>query len=119
LLMNDALASLPPPKNEPVLTYAPGSTERAELKDALARLSAETIEIPLVIGEKEVRTGRLRDVRAPHRHALLLARCHEGEAEEVEQAVAAALAARAQWSFAPFAARAAVFLKTAELMATK
>jgi 1-pyrroline-5-carboxylate dehydrogenase len=117
--MNDALASLPPPKNEPVLTYAPGTTERVLLKEAIARMSAETIEIPLFIGGKEVKTGRLRDVRAPHRHALLLGRCHEGEAEEVEQAVAAALAAGREWSATPFEARAAVFLKAAELLATK
>src|SRR5207247_11449955 len=95
------------PKNEPVLTYAPGTPERAELKQTLASMSAQTIEIPCFIGGREVTTGELRDVRAPHRHDLLIARCHEGGANEAARAVDAALGAWRAWSETSFAERAA------------
>jgi 1-pyrroline-5-carboxylate dehydrogenase len=116
--MEDTLASLPRPSNEPVKTYAPGSSERAELKAALATASKATIEIPLIIGGKEVTTGTLSDVRSPHRRSLLLARCHEGGAAETEQAIEAALAAYPAWSSATLSQRAAVFLRAAEMLAT-
>jgi 1-pyrroline-5-carboxylate dehydrogenase len=105
--------------NEPILSYAPGTPERARLKETLARMSGETIEIPLVIGGREMTTGNLRDVRAPHRRDLLIARCHQGGAKETEQAVIAALGAWPAWSTTSFAERAAVFLKAAELLSTK
>ena len=117
--MYDATARPPLPQNEPVLTYAPDTTERARLKETLARMSGETIEIPLFIGGKEVTTGNLHLVRPPHRRDLLLARCHEGGEKEATEAVEAALAAWPAWSNTPFADRAAVFLKAAELLATK
>jgi 1-pyrroline-5-carboxylate dehydrogenase len=117
--MYDATARPPPPQNEPVLTYAPGTPERANLKSALTRMSAETLDIPLFIGGKELTTGHLRAVRAPHRRDLLLARCHEGGAKETEDAVLAALGAWPAWSSTTFTERAAVFLKAAELLATK
>ncbi len=117
--MQDVLASIPRPKNEPVWTYAPGSAERKALKQTLGRMSSETIELPLVVGGKEIKTGIVREVRAPHRQALLLARCHEGGAKEADQAVEAALGAWRDWSRTPFAMRAAVFLKAADLLATK
>jgi 1-pyrroline-5-carboxylate dehydrogenase len=82
-------------------------------------MSAETIDIPLVIDGTDVPTGAMREVRSPHKHALLLARCHEGGAKETEQAIAAALGAWPEWSRMPFAARAAIFLKAAELLATR
>ncbi|HEX9296014.1 MAG TPA: L-glutamate gamma-semialdehyde dehydrogenase [Polyangiaceae bacterium] len=116
--MQDVLASLPPPKNEPISNYAPGTADRNLLKQTLARMSSETIEIPLFIGGKAVKTGIVREVRAPHRQALLLARCHEGGAKETEQAIEAALGAWREWSRTPFAERAAIFLKAAELLAT-
>src|ERR1051325_11302465 len=105
--MCDALFSTPPPKNEPVLGYAPGSPERARLKETLSRMSAETIEIPLFIGGREMTTGTLGDVRAPHEHDLLLARCHLGGAKEAEHAVIAVLGAWPAWSSTTFAERAA------------
>jgi 1-pyrroline-5-carboxylate dehydrogenase len=91
-------AAVPIPINEPTLSYAPGSPERALLKQTLGRMSAETIDIPLVIDGKDVPTGAMREVRSPHKHALLLARCHEGGAKETEQAIAAALGAWPEWS---------------------
>jgi 1-pyrroline-5-carboxylate dehydrogenase len=117
--MTAAHAAVPTPTNEPTLSYAPGSPERALLKQTLGRMSAETIDIPNVIDGKEIATGALREVRSPHKHALLLARCHEGGAKEADQAIAAALAAWPEWSRMPFSARAAVFLKAADLLATR
>src|SRR5262249_865078 len=81
-------------------------------------MAAQPIEVPLVVAGQAVTTGELREVRAPHRHRLLLARCHEGGAAETERAIAAALHAHAQWSRPPFSARAAIFLRADELLAT-
>ena len=117
--MIDAIVSPPHPINEPILDHAPGSPERAALKAELARRSAETIEIPMFIDGKEVTTGDLQDVRSPHRRALLLARAHQGTVAHVEQAIAAAKRAHAGWSSLPWTARAAVFLKAADLLATR
>ena len=117
--MIDSNLRVPAPANEPVLAYAPGSPERAQLKEALQRMSGERIEIPLVIGGKQVRTGRTQEVHMPHRHRHVLATAHEADAGQVEQAIAAAQAARAHWSATPFHQRAAVFLKAAELLAGK
>jgi 1-pyrroline-5-carboxylate dehydrogenase len=117
--MFDAIVSPPRPVNEPVLSYAPGSPERAALKAELARMSAETVEIPLFIGGKEVRTGVLHDVRAPHRRDLLLGRAHDGDETHAAQAIAAAKQAHPSWSSLPWTARAGVFLKAAELLATR
>ena len=117
--MIDGNVRIPTPVNEPVLPYSPGSPEKAVLKKALERMSGERIEIPLVIGGKEVRTGKTIEVRMPHRHQHVLATAHEGDAAHVEQAIAAAQAARRHWSSTPFHERAAIFLKAAELLATK
>ena len=117
--MIDANVRIPPPVNEPVLPYAPNSPEKAQLKDALKKMASERIEIPLVIGGKEVRTGKTIEARMPHRHQHVLATVHEGDASHVEQAIAAAQAARGEWSRTPLRERAAIFLKAAELLATK
>jgi 1-pyrroline-5-carboxylate dehydrogenase len=100
-----------------VLGYAPGSPERAALEAKLRELSAGELEIPLVIGGREVRTGRLAEARVPHRHAQRLARFHEAGAAEVEAAIAAARAARPGWAARDPADRAAIFLRAAELLA--
>ncbi|MFS8065004.1 MAG: L-glutamate gamma-semialdehyde dehydrogenase [Byssovorax sp.] len=117
--MLDAIVSPPHPINEPVLDYAPGSQERAALKAELARRTGETIDIPMIIDGKEVTTGELQDVRSPHRRALLLARAHQGTVQHVEQAIAAAKRAHPGWASMPWTARAAVFLKAADLLATR
>ena len=108
---------IPTPHNEPVLSYAPGTPERKALRARLGELSGQEIEIPLVIGGKEVRTGKLADVRCPHRHAHRLARFHQAGPAEVQAASGAAAAARREWAALPFSARAAVFLKAADLLA--
>lgn len=101
--------------NEPVRTYAPGSPERESLKLHLQK--AAKIEIPLVIGGKEVRTGTLRKVVMPHAHGEVLAEFHLAGAKELELAAKAALAAKAEWENLAWNERAAIFLKAADLLA--
>src|SRR2546422_1090806 len=94
----NASVKIPPPTNEPVLPHAPGTPERAELKRALKDLSARPIEIPLVIGGKEVRTGKTADAVMPHCHRHVLAKVHQAGPPEVRAAVAAAREAWRDWS---------------------
>jgi 1-pyrroline-5-carboxylate dehydrogenase len=112
--MSNSGFRVPYPVNEPVRTYAPGSPERASLKLAL---KYEKIEIPLVIGGKEVRTGNLRKVVMPHAHGEVLAEFHLAGAKELEAAAAAALKAKAEWENMAWNERAAIFLKAADLLA--
>ena len=109
--------SIPPPINEPVLTYAPGSPERTALKAELDAQSSQVIDIPLVIGGQEIRTGDTFDVVMPHAHAHVLARAHRARPEDVRQAISAALDARQEWSTMRWEDRAAIFLKAADLLA--
>ena len=107
----------PAAANEPILDYAPGSPEREELKRRLREMEAERMELPLVIGGEEVRTGDTAEVVMPHRKRHVLADCHQGGPAEVERAVEAAAAAWRDWSRTPWEERAAVFLRAAELLA--
>ncbi len=115
--MANGIPSVPSPINEPVLSYAPGSFERAALEAELARMKGEVIEIPLIIGGKEVRTGNMGECRIPHDHGHLLARYHKAGQAEVDQAVTAAAEAWGSWSELDWSARAAIFLRMAELLA--
>ena len=108
---------VPTPINEPVKGFAPGSPERASLKAKLAEMANQKLDIPMVIGGKEVRTGKLGQSVMPHRHAHVLGDFHQGGAAEVDQAAAAARAAKRDWAGLPWEARAAVFLKAADLLA--
>lgn len=110
---------VPLPSNEPVKTYGPGSPERAEVKATLSKLSSECPELPLIIGGKEVTTGKFIEARAPHRHQQIIAKAHEASSAHVEQACNAAMAAKPAWEATPFHERAAIFLRAAELLATK
>ena len=116
--MNAAL-KLPAAVNEPVLSYAVGAPERAELKRALQDLSARPIEIPLVIGGEEVRTGTTADVVMPHCHRHVLARVHQAGPAQVRAAIAAAREAWRDWSTWSLERRGLVFLKAADLLATR
>jgi 1-pyrroline-5-carboxylate dehydrogenase len=109
---------VPQPINEPNKSYAPGSPERAELKARLKQMSAERIEIPLVIGGKEVRTGRTAQAVMPHNHQHVLADYHLAGSEHVQQAIAAAAEGRREWGSWAWEDRAAVLLRAAELLAT-
>jgi 1-pyrroline-5-carboxylate dehydrogenase len=109
---------VPPPQNDPNLTYAPGTPERAELKARLKAMAGQRIEIPVVIGGKEIRTGRTAQTVMPHKHAHVLADWHKAGKAEVEQAIAAAVEARREWANWPWEERAAVFLRAAELLTT-
>jgi len=112
-------ANIPFPINEPVLGYAPGSPERAGLRTAYDEVMARTVEIPVVAGGREVRTGTLVPVTSPHRHRTVLAQVHQAEEQHVRAAIEAACAVQAEWAAWSFADRASVFLKAAELSATK
>jgi 1-pyrroline-5-carboxylate dehydrogenase len=109
---------VPPPVNESVRQYAAGSPERASVKARLAAMAGEKIEIPLVIGGRDVRTGTTAQVVMPHDHQHVLADYHKATPELVAQAVDAALTAHAEWSRWSFDDRAAVLLKAAELLTT-
>jgi 1-pyrroline-5-carboxylate dehydrogenase len=115
--MSHGIFRVPEPHNEPVMGYAPGSPERASLKARIAELRADEIEIPLVIGGREVRTGRFADARMPHQHAHRLARWHQAGAAEIQQAIEAARAARPGWAALSYHDRASVFLEAAEMLA--
>ena len=116
--MHDAIVNVPSAVNEPVLSYAPGSPERARLQAALADVEREVVEIPCVIGGERVHTGVVREVVMPHRHRHVIARFHAATEDVAERAIRAALHARREWSALRWESRAAVLLRAAELLAT-
>jgi len=117
--MNLGYFNYPAPANEPVLNYAPGSRERAALQQTLKELKSKQHDIPMYIGAQEVRTGKKGTLRPPHEHAHILGHYHEGDESHVRDAIAAALAARKGWADLSWETRAGIFLKAADLIATK
>src|SRR3712207_5949706 len=114
----DAVTNVPAPGNEPVLTYAPGSPERAALQQCLTELAADPLELTLTIGDKQRMAGGERfDVVQPHRHSAVLGTSAHSTHADAEEAVATAKAAAPAWQELSFDDRAAVFLKAAELLA--
>ncbi|WP_152268358.1 L-glutamate gamma-semialdehyde dehydrogenase [Agriterribacter humi] len=111
--------SYPLPANEPVLNYAAGSNEKNILKKTLSELKKETADIPMYIGSKEVRTGKKTAIHPPHEINHVLGYFHEGNEKHVQQAIDAALAAKASWTGMSWENRAHIFLKAADLIATK
>ena len=105
------------PKNEPVKAYLPGSPERASLKKELERQSAQVVQVPMIIGGKEVWTGRKTKAVMPHDHAHVIAEAASGGEKELKDAIAAALAARKAWTEMPMEHRVSIFLKAADLIA--
>ena len=107
------------PQNEPVLNYGPGSKEKELLKKTIKELKGRQEDIPMYIGGKEVRTGKLQEIHPPHEKAHLLGKFHEGDESNIKQAIDAALAARSSWAAMSWENRAGIFLKAADLIATK
>jgi 1-pyrroline-5-carboxylate dehydrogenase len=114
-----SVANIPRPHNEPVLSYAPGTTERDALKRALTGVGGERPEIPAVVGGREVRSGKTQNVVSPHCHARVLATLHEADQATIDAAVASAVEAQREWGHWRFEDRAAVFLRAADLLATR
>lgn len=117
--MNNLSYNFKQPKNEPVLTYAPGSSERLCLKEELKRQASEVIDIPLIIGGKEIRTGKTQKVVMPHNHQHVLANCHLAGEAEVKLAITAALEARRKWAELSWIDRTTIMLKAADLIRLK
>lgn len=111
--------SYPLPANEPVLQYAPGSPERAALKKTLAELKKKELDIPMYIGGKAVKTGKKVAIHPPHEKDFTLGHFHAGEEKHIHQAIDAALKAKETWATMSWENRAHIFLKAADLMATK
>ncbi len=115
--MSTGFFEVPVPKNEPVLSYAPGSPERSALKKALAEARAHELDIPMYIGAERVRAGTKKRLAPPHDHKHTLGWYHEGDTTHVEQAITAALNAKSLWADMGWEHRASIFLKAADLVA--
>ena len=115
--MSTGFFKIPTPINEPILSYAPGSKERALLKKALADARSTVLDIPMYIGAEEVRTESKKTLSPPHDHKHILAHYHEGDKSHVEQAINASLAAKELWANLSWENRASIFLKAADLLA--
>ena len=117
--MNNTVGNIPKPINEPIFSYAPGTEPREKLQAELKRLESMEIEIPLIIGGKEIKTGKFGTCIQPHAHGKVLARWHKAGVKEVEMAIEASQAAKKDWEALPWQQRAMIFMKAAELLATK
>jgi len=109
--------NVPIPVNERVRNYAPGTRERADLKDEIERLRSQVLDIPMIIGGKEIRTDNRIPIHPPHERKHLLGHYHKGDASHVQMAIEAALEAKAKWAALSWEHRASIFLKAADLIA--
>jgi 1-pyrroline-5-carboxylate dehydrogenase len=117
--MNNAIYSFREPRNEPVYSYRPGSPERRFLEEELKSQISQVIDIPLIIGGKEIRTGNIRKVIMPTDHGHVLANCHQATEKEVKMAIDAAMDAKCEWMNLSWNERGAIMLKAAELLSKK
>lgn len=117
--MNNALFQFERPVNEPVNSYAPGTKEREDLKKELERQSSQKVEIPLIIGGKEIKTGDMGKVVMPHDHQHVLAEYHKAGEKEIKMAIDAAMEAKQEWADMPWVERASIMMRVAELITTK
>ena len=115
--MSTGFYNVPIPVNEPIKSYAPGSTERLELKLKIQELRAKKVDLPMIIDGKEVRSGKKVEMFPPHDLAHKLGCYHQGDKTHVQQAIEAALKAKSEWANTPWQHRAALFLKAADLIA--
>lgn len=115
--MSNAHFKVPLPINEPIKSYAPGSSEKEELKKKIAELKSQKIEIPLIIGGEEIKTGNTAEIVIPHDKKHVLGVYHKAGKKEVDMAIEAAIEARKEWSEMPWEHRVAIFLKMADLLA--
>jgi len=115
--MANAFFKVPTPRNEPVKSYAPGSKERAELKAQLAEYKSTTMDIPMIIGGKEVHSDKKVAMHPPHELSHLLGHYSKGDASHVQAAIDAAMAAKDAWENTSWEHRASVFMRAAELLA--
>jgi len=114
--MQNAKAIVPKPVNEPILSYAPGTPERAALKARIQDLKSQQIEVPLIIGGQEIKTGNMGEMRIPHDHNHVLGHYHMAGKKEVQMAIDAAMDAWKTWSKMPWESRAAIFKKMATIL---
>ena len=115
--MPKGIFKVPQPINEPVKSYAPGSPERAELKENLDQARSHQVDIPQYIGSETIFTDKKHKISPPHDHQHVLGYFHEGNASHVTMAIEAALGAREKWAAMDWEQRAAIFLKAADLIA--
>ncbi len=116
--MSNGIFSVPFPDNDPIRSYTPGTRDKEILKKRIAELKSEVLDIPIIIGGKEIRTGNTDKCVIPHKHSHVLGTYHKAGKEEVELAIEAALNARDAWAEMPWNERAAIFLKAADLLTT-
>ena len=114
--MPKGIYNIPAVTNEPIFSYAPGSPERAELQATIKKMRSEEIDVPMYIGGKEIRTGKLFTMTPPHDHKHVLGHYHLGEKKHIQMAIDAALAAKPAWEALGWEHRASIFLKAAELI---
>lgn len=114
--MSTGFYKVPTPTNEPVYEYAPGTPERKALKATLKAMKEEPVEVPLYIGNEQIKTGKKKRLAPPHNHQLTLGHYHEGDASHVQQAIDSALNVKESWENMPWEQRASIFLKAAELI---
>ncbi len=115
--MSNAYFKVPEPYNEPIMSYGPGSPEKLELKTKIAELKSQQLDIPLIVGGKEIRTGNTAELRVPHDHSVKLGVYHKAGTDEVKMAINASLEAAKEWAAMPWEHRVAIFLKAADLLA--
>ena len=114
--MSNSIYRVPPAVNEPIFSFAPGTKERASLQKTLVQMSSETVDIPIIIGGEEIRTGNTANCVMPHNHKHILGSYHKAGQKEVQMAIDSSLNARKVWSEMPWEARVAVFKKMAALL---
>ncbi len=117
--MQNTTGNFPKPANEPILGYAPGTSERELLAEEVKNLESNPLDIPIIIGGKEIRTGNTGECIQPHDHGSVLATYHKAGAKEVQMAIEASQKAKADWEAMSFQMRGSIFVKAAELLATK